>query len=279
MVDIPLNDSLTGFRIVAVASAGADKFGDGRASVRTTQDLMLFSGLPPVVREQDEFSAMFTLRNTTDKPLTAELTWTQRDRALDDKSGKALATGKETVTLAANEAKVVSIATKVPLNIPKLYWDVAVAGKEARDRLQVVQSVVPVHPVRVYQATLAQLDKKLEFPVERPQGSVPGRGGIRVDLMGSLAGDMSAVREYFARYPYTCLEQRTSKAIGLGDDALWKSVAGSLSNYLDGDGLARYFPSDWMPGSDALTVYLIQIANASGREWPDDALDRMLTGL
>ena len=56
-------------------------------------------------------------------------------------------------------------------------------------------------------------------------------------------------------------------------------MAGSLPNYLDGDGLARYFPSDWMPGSDALTVYLIQIAHASGREWPDDALDRMLTGL
>jgi hypothetical protein len=131
----------------------------------------------------------------------------------------------------------------------------------------------------VYQTTLAQLDKRLELPVERPAGAVPGRGGIRVDLMGTLAGEMTAVREYFQRYPYTCLEQRTSKAIGLNDDALWKSVAGGLPNYLDRDGLARYFPSDWLPGSDALTAYLIQIADASEREWPEDPLERMLSGL
>ncbi|MEO8442290.1 MAG: alpha-2-macroglobulin family protein, partial [Betaproteobacteria bacterium] len=279
VVAIPLNDSLTGFRIVAVANAGADKFGDGRATVRTTQDLMLLSGLPPVVREQDEFSAMFTLRNTTAQPLTAELVWTQRDRPLDDKRGNPLGTGKQSIALAANEAKLVSVPVKVPVNLERLYWDVAVSSKDARDRLQVTQNVVPVHPVRVYQATLAQLDKRLEFPVERPAGSMPGRGGIRVDLMGTIAGEMTAVREYFARYPYTCLEQRTSKAIGLSDDALWKSVAGSLPNYLDRDGLARYFPSNWLPGSDALTAYLIQIADASGREWPEDPLERMLSGL
>ena len=97
--------------------------------------------------------------------------------------------------------------------------------------------------------------------------------------MGTLAGELSAVREYFARYPYTCLEQRASKAIGLGDDALWNAVAASLPNYLDRDGLARYFPADWLQGSDALTAYLVQIAHDAGREWPEEALERMLSGL
>src|SRR6185295_16532072 len=109
VVDIPLNDSLTGFRIVAVANAGADKFGDGKATVRTTQDLMLFSGLPPVVREQDEFSAMFTLRNTTAQPVAVQLAWAMRDRPADDPLGKALASGTQSVALAASEAKLVSV--------------------------------------------------------------------------------------------------------------------------------------------------------------------------
>src|SRR5205085_10548979 len=52
-VEIPLHDSLTSFRIVAVANAGAAKFGHGSATIRTSQDLMLFSGLPPVVRDGD----------------------------------------------------------------------------------------------------------------------------------------------------------------------------------------------------------------------------------
>src|SRR6185295_800829 len=152
VVDIPLNDSLTGFRIVAVANAGTDKFGDGRATIRTTQDLMLFSGLPPVVREQDEFSAMFTLRNTTAQPQTVSFAWTQRDQAPDDKGGKTLASGEQALTLAASEAKLVSLPAKVPVGVERLYWEVTASGKDgARDRLRITQKVIEVHPVRVYQ--------------------------------------------------------------------------------------------------------------------------------
>jgi alpha-2-macroglobulin len=92
-------------------------------------------------------------------------------------------------------------------------------------------------------------------------------------------GEMAPLREWFAYYPYACLEQRASKAIGLRDDAMWASVVGSLPSYLDGDGLARYFPSDELAGSDVLTSYLVQIADADGRELGEGALDRMLVGL
>src|SRR5208283_4698806 len=85
-VNIPLNDSLSSFRLVAVAQAGAAKFGHGYASVRTSQDLMLFSGLPPLVRERDEFAGMFTLRNTTAQALTAEFAWQVKDKPADDKT-------------------------------------------------------------------------------------------------------------------------------------------------------------------------------------------------
>jgi uncharacterized protein YfaS (alpha-2-macroglobulin family) len=48
-VDVPLNDALTSFRIVAVADvvqgAQAALFGTGRATIRTTQDLQIVSGV------------------------------------------------------------------------------------------------------------------------------------------------------------------------------------------------------------------------------------------
>src|SRR6185503_21168482 len=126
----------------------------------------------------------------------------------------------------------------------RLYWEIAASGAgDARDRLRVTQLVKEVHPVRVYQATLAQLDKPLEFPVERPADAVPGRGGLRVEVMKSIAGELTPVYEYFERYPYNCLEQRTSKAIGMGSEAHWKSIVAGVPNYLDRDGLAKYFPS------------------------------------
>ncbi len=37
----------------------------GSTQIRATQDLQIISGLPPLVREDDQFRAQFTLRNTT----------------------------------------------------------------------------------------------------------------------------------------------------------------------------------------------------------------------
>lgn len=272
-VEIPLNDSLSSFRLVAVAHAGAAQFGSSWASVRTTQDLMLLSGLPQVVREGDEFAAMFTVRNTTDKALSVDLS----SSLSGDKN--PIANQKQTVNLNAGEARTISIPTKVPVNVKQLQWELSATAGSAADKLRATQNVIEVHPVRVYQATLAQLDQPLLFPVERPSDAVPGRGGVRVEVMKSLAGELTPVYEFFERYSYICYEQRVSKAIGMGDEAMWKSVAASLPGYFDRDGLVKYFPSDWLEGSDALTAYVVQVAEAAGYAWPEQGLERMLGGL
>ncbi len=64
--------ALTAFKLVAVA-VGSDgqTFGTGETAVRTAQDLSIFAGIPPLVRDGDFFSAGFTLRNGSDKPMKA----------------------------------------------------------------------------------------------------------------------------------------------------------------------------------------------------------------
>jgi uncharacterized protein YfaS (alpha-2-macroglobulin family) len=74
VVNVPLNDALTTFRIVAVADAAAGLFGTGQTTIQTTQDLQLISGLPPLVREGDAFRAQFTLRNTTKQAMKVVVT-------------------------------------------------------------------------------------------------------------------------------------------------------------------------------------------------------------
>jgi len=64
-IEVPLNDSLTSFRVVAVADAGTGQFGTGQARIRTSQDVQVLSGLPSVVREGDRFEARFTVRNAS----------------------------------------------------------------------------------------------------------------------------------------------------------------------------------------------------------------------
>jgi alpha-2-macroglobulin len=64
-VEIPLNDSLTSFHVVALATAGLEFFGTGSTSIRSSQNLLMLSGIAPLVREGDQFRAEFPLRNTT----------------------------------------------------------------------------------------------------------------------------------------------------------------------------------------------------------------------
>ncbi|WP_322401176.1 alpha-2-macroglobulin family protein [Massilia luteola] len=275
-VDVPLNDSLTSFRIVAVASSGAGRFGTGRTDIRTSQDLMLVSGLPPQVREGDRLRAGFTVRNASDRPLTVALS---ASVAADGGKGHSLA--RQDVALAPGESREAGWDYTVPAGAAKLRWDVAASGNggdAAGDRMRVTQQVNVAVPVRTLQATLIQIDGTQTLPVERPADALPGRGGVRTTLQARLGEELPGVRDYMAAYPYTCFEQRTSRAVALQDRALWDKVVATLPAHLDGDGLVKYF-APMEQGSDVLTAYVLSLTNEAGYPIPDELRGRMEAGL
>jgi uncharacterized protein YfaS (alpha-2-macroglobulin family) len=94
----------------------------------------------------------------------------------------------------------------------------------------------------------------------------------------TLAGTLDGVRGYMTGYPYSCLEQQLSRAVALQDGAAWERAMAVLPTYLDGAGLARYFPGDG-PGSDTLSSYVLAIAHASGWTIPDAARARLRDAL
>ncbi len=278
-VDVPLNDSLTSFRLVAVATAGSGMFGAGEARVRSTQDLMLLSGLPPLVREQDRFRGTVTVRNASDKSIDA--TVKANARAAETEGGTTVdipPLAPQTVKLAPGTARVLEWELAVPVNTRKLQWEFVAESAGSTDRLKIPQQVIPAVRVRTFQATLMQLDKALDLPVEIPADAIRGRGGIKLGLRARLAEELSGVREYMGWYPYSCLEQRASKAIALRDESSWRWTMNSLPAYLDSEGLAKYFPL-MDKGSDTLTSYVLAIAHEAGWEIPADARERMLKGL
>ena len=270
-LSFPLNDSLTGFRVVAVASVNVGRFGTGEARIQTRQDLILQSGLAPVVREGDVLSAYFTVRNSADHAMKVELKPTLT--GLPDPA-------PQTVELSPGQAKEIAFPLRVPLGIHQLTWQVTATeiGGDAIDRMKLTQSVIEAVPVRTFQATLLQLDKPLSMATQIPADAVPGRGGVGLKLQARLADGLPDLRDYMAHYPWTCLEQQASVAIALQDEAQWNHVAQRLPLYLDRDGLAKYW-TDLREGSDTLTAYLLSIAREAGYSIPDDALGRMIQGL
>ncbi|PND40341.1 alpha-2-macroglobulin [Paucibacter aquatile] len=295
LIEVPLNDSLTSFRLVAVADAGSHQFGTGQATVRVTQDLQVLSGLPPLVREGDEFQANLTLRNSSARVmnLRAELQ-VQPQVAAGAAALPVTTLPAQTLKLAAGEARELSWSFKVPEGSSGLQWQ-ATASEQgsasggqapARDQLRVSQRVLPAVPVQVWQASLSQLDGRLSLPVAPPAGAWPEtgakRGGVNLVLQRRLGGDLPGPRRFFETYPYSCLEQQTSKALGLHDAALWQSVLAAMPSYLDSDGLAHYFPprpDEASRGSERLTAYLLAASHEAGRDIPPALREKLLQGL
>jgi uncharacterized protein YfaS (alpha-2-macroglobulin family) len=283
-IEVPLNDSLTSFRLVAVASAGDQYFGTGTASIRTTQELMLHSGLAPLVREGDRYAASFTLRNASKRRMTVRATAKIGSEPFSENGSEPLFAPifkPVTVELAAGGARDVAWSATAPAGVGALGWTVEAVevDGQARDALRVSQQVIAPYPVRIYQATLEQLDGPYSVTVERPATALPGRGGIEVALRPSLAGSLQGVREYMSAYPYGCLEQRLSRAVALRNEPTWNAEIARLPLYLDTDGLLRYFPSELFAGSDALTAYVLAIADEAGYSISDEDRARMIEAL
>ncbi|WP_373976186.1 MG2 domain-containing protein [Chitinibacter sp. SCUT-21] len=280
-IKVPINDALTKFRLVAVADVGNDQFGTGEGSFVVRQDLQLTSGIPPVVREGDQLAAGITLRNGSERKMSVKVT--------ANASGIA-GLNPQQVELPAGEARFINWPITIPNNLKQLDWVFAVqevngtgSNKLAADKLAATQQVEPAVPVTVEQATLQRVSNgELQIPVALPPNAIAGRGGIRVSLQSKLGSELPGVRRWFSEYPYSCLEQRTSVALGLGDKARWQKLMAELPLYLDSDGLAWYWPlseSSRGSGSDTLTTYLLAVANEAGEAIPDAPRQRMLNAL
>jgi uncharacterized protein YfaS (alpha-2-macroglobulin family) len=271
-VEISLNDSITSFRIAAVANGGIGFFGTGSTSIQSTQDLMILSGLAPLVREGDRFRGEVTLRNTTERTMKADLS--------AKVEGLRRPLQPVTVSLAPGEAKEIGWDAIAPPGVEKLLWEVEVRAKGSteKDRIKVTQRVVPAVPVRTFQGTIAQIAGDFHVAVERPEDALPGRGGVRVTLRPTIADGLNGVKDYMKGYPYGCMEQKISMAVALRDENLWKVVMGQLPSHLDSDGLVKYFPP-CIYGSPTLTSYIIAIAHEAGWPVPAQTQEKMVTGL
>ncbi|UIJ45927.1 MG2 domain-containing protein [Sphingomonas cannabina] len=272
-VAVPLSDALSSFKLVAVATSGPQLFGTGETSVRTSQDLQIFAGLPPLVRTGDWYAAGFTLRNASDRPMkvsaTVEVT-------------PAIARGRPIeVTIPAGGAVPVAWNLTAPSMPGNLSWKVTArsADGKASDAITVAQEVAPAVPVEVWASSLTRVGEATSLVVGPPAGALPGLGSVEVSLTDTLAPPLAGVRDYMAAYPYSCFEQRLSRAVALGDGGMWTALAGEMPTYLDGDGLLRYWPSETLPGSEALTAYVLALTSEAGLPVPEAPRGRMIEAL
>jgi uncharacterized protein YfaS (alpha-2-macroglobulin family) len=177
---------------VAVADAGGAAVRHRQRRIKVTQDLQLLSGLPPLVRDGDRFSALLTLRNTTarEMKLRATLQGTANSGP-GDHVRTPLALPPQDLVLAGRRRAEIAVAGGRAGRHLQHHLGSAVrrAGRQggaARDRVKVTQMVTPAVPLRVLQATCSSSTASLlaaggapadALPPPRPQAR--RRGGRR----------------------------------------------------------------------------------------------------
>jgi uncharacterized protein YfaS (alpha-2-macroglobulin family) len=270
-VTVPMSDALSSFRLVAIATEGAQMFGTGEANVRTAQNLSVYAGLPPVVRTGDWYGASFTLRNGSDHVMTVTAT---PQISPDVGNGKPL-----TVTIPAGGASLVRWNLHAPGSEGMLKWTVRARSADGKDSDMVTatQQVVPAVPVEVWAASLWRVGEG-NPTIAAPAGALPG-GWVDIALSDTLAPGLEGVRRYMGDYPYNCFEQQLSRLVANGDKGTWTALAAAIPAYLDGDGLLRYWPRADLQGSAELTAYVVAMTSAAGLQIPDEPRARMIAGL
>lgn len=300
-VALGLNDAISGFRLAAIAELGADRFGQGSAHIVTTQDLQVISGLPLVARSDDHYTAKITLRNATDRPMTAEAGARVSGPAL-----APLALKQQTVSIAAQSSQTVTwdmdmrtLPAGPSSQTLKWRFDAreqdeqgagAPAHAAATDSVEISQLLIPTVPVTVRQATLQSVRAKEPIqglPVQPPAGAIKGTdgvplGGVQVQLSTSLAKGLDPVRRWFSDYQFTCLEQLSSIAIGNDNPQRWSALMNRLPVYMDDHGLVAYFPG--LAGDEVLTAHLLAVSHEASRgdqpyTIPKAYREKMLEGL
>ena len=214
----------------------------------------MLSGLPPLVRDGDQFSAMLTLRNTTAREMKMRVTLA--GSASNASAGIAptpIALAPQDVAIAAGRCEGGDLAGdraqrsgqhRVGSARPRRRQTrpIALRGPDEGDAAVVAARC----PSACCRRRCRNWTARSRVPVAAPADALPEtgtkRGGLNVGVQPRLSGALPGMRRYFETYPYSCLEQMTSKAIGLRDAKLWSALVNALPTYLDADGLANYFP-------------------------------------
>lgn len=271
-ISVPLNDSISSFQIVAVAQAGMDYFGDGNTRIESSKDLIIYSGFSPVVRDGDKINNMLTMRNTTDHNMNVSIN-------IKCAQIKKLPTFTP-IALKAGESKTLNLAFEVPAATKELSFEILAKDDKSgamdsiKTKVQVAQSV----PDRILQATLFQLEKPMSIPVQQPKDAIPDRGGLDIYMQSSLVGGLASVKSYMQDYPYTCLEQKISKAIALENATEIKNIVEQLPNYFDSYGLMKFFPVSSC-GSEQLSRYVLDILAENEYDLSEATKNRAVSGL
>ena len=286
---VTLPESLTTYRIMAVAADRESRFGQGDREIRTSKPLLLRAAFPRFLSRGDtaRFGAVVT--NQLAERGTAIVTM----RSLDPQVLEVTGPAKQTVTLGARGTAEVAFAVAArAVGEARVTMSVSALGET-----DAFEDTLPVRVLLSPEvvAAVGQTRDEAREALVRPDRVVPGFGGLQVDMASTALVGLNEGARYLVTYPYGCAEQRSSAALalmlaadlgqafalpGLEPAALRDTVRatlGELASFQCADGAFAFWRGSCASGSAYVTSYVLHVlqrARALGYAVDEGALTR-----
>jgi uncharacterized protein YfaS (alpha-2-macroglobulin family) len=286
-VPVRLPDSLTRYRVMAVAVEGARRFGSGEATLVARLPLMVRPSAPRFLNFGDRFELPVVVQNQTDGEMTVDVAVRARNASLTAGAGRRL-------VVAANDRAEVRIPMAA-VRAGQARIQVGAASGGAADAAEVELPVWTPATTEAF-ATYGQIDEgSIAQPVKAPAGVVPEFGGLEVTTSSTALQALTDAVLYLVAYPFECAEQLSSRVLavaalrdvltafqaeGLPRPEEMREAAKrdidrlrALQNDDGGFGFWRRGDESW-PYVSIHAAHALARAKAKGFPVPDDTLER-----
>lgn len=273
-VDVKLPESLTTFRIMAVAADRSSRFGSGEAEVRTNKPLTLKPTFPRFLAVGDRAAFGAVVGSQLKLPGAAVVTMKSLDPALLELTG---ATEQRLTIAPGGNVEVRFQGSGKAVGRARVQMTVRI-GTETDSFEDVIPVKVLVSPETVAAygeaaGTTASASETLTIP----GNVVPGLGGLHVEVASTALVGLGEGARYLVEYPYDCAEQKASRATALllaadlgdafslpgMDTAKMKPAVQQalkdLERFQCPSGGFAYWPGSCLSTSPYLTAYLLQV--------------------
>ena len=277
-VNVKLPESLTTYRIMAVAGDRRSRFGSGDAEVRTNKPLTLKPTYPRFLAVGDRafFGAVVgsQLKSAGDAIVTM--------KSLDPGVLELTGPPEQKVTVPPGGTLEVRFqAAGRSIGRARVQMTVRIGSEtDAFEDIVPVEILASPETVAAYgEAAGTKLTSNETVTV--PANAVPGFGGLQVELASTALVGLGEGARYLVEYPYGCAEQKASRALALllaadlgeaftlpgMDTATMKPAVQvtlkELERFQCESGGFAYWPGSCHSTSPYLTAYLLHVFNVA----------------
>jgi uncharacterized protein YfaS (alpha-2-macroglobulin family) len=269
--EITLPESLTTYRIMAVAGDKLSRFGAGQSEIRINKPLLLTQTFPRFLAVGDKAFFGAVVHSQLKQAGTATVTIKSLDPGVLKFEGSTTGTAQ---VEPQGSAEIRFNASALAIGSARVQVSVSMNGEnDGFEDVIPVRILVSPETVAAYGEAKPDAKETLEIP----SGVVPDFGGVHIDLSSTTMVGLGEGARYLVEYPYGCAEQRSSTLQGLmligdlGDafklpgidaaDAKKRSqtTVNELYKYQCPDGGFAYWVGDCLGESPYLTSWVTHV--------------------